>query len=39
MHPAGPTPWDPGLRGVFESERRIVHQERLLPELLEALVD
>ena len=39
MHPAGPTPWDPGLRGVFEWERRIVHQERLLPELIQTPLD
>jgi uncharacterized protein (TIGR02679 family) len=26
----GPTPWDPTLQHVFDQERRIVHQERLL---------
>jgi uncharacterized protein (TIGR02679 family) len=31
----GPTPWDPALRTVFDRERRIVHQERLLPGLLD----
>lgn len=30
----GPTPWDPTLRDVFNRERRIVHQERLLPALI-----
>lgn len=30
----GRTPWDPSLREVFERERRIVHQERLIHELL-----
>lgn len=30
----GPTPWDPELREVFDRERRVVHQERLLPELI-----
>ncbi len=30
----GVTPWDPDLRGVFDRERRIVHEERLLPDLL-----
>jgi hypothetical protein len=30
----GPTPWDPTLRDVFDRERRIVHQERLLPALI-----
>lgn len=39
MHPAGPTSWDPGLRGVFEWERRIVHQERLLPDLIREPLD
>ena len=31
----GPTPWDPALRELFDRERRIVHEERLLPSLLE----
>jgi hypothetical protein len=31
---AGPTPWDPTLQAAFNSERRIVHEERLLPDLL-----
>ena len=30
----GPTPWDTALREVFAGERRIVHQERLLGELI-----
>lgn len=30
----GPTPWDAPLREVFDRERRIVHQERLLGELI-----
>lgn len=30
----GPTPWDPALRDVFEEHRRIVHEERLLDDLL-----
>jgi len=38
-HPAGPTSWDPGLRSVFEGERRIVHQERLLPDLIQTPLD
>lgn len=29
-----PTPWGPALRHLFEQERRIVHEERLLPDLL-----
>ena len=33
----GPTSWDPDLRAVFDRERRIVHQERLLPGLLDEL--
>lgn len=28
------TPWDPSLQAVFDHERRIVHEERLLPDLL-----
>jgi uncharacterized protein (TIGR02679 family) len=31
----GPTPWDPTLQAIFDRERRIVHQERLLPGLIE----
>jgi uncharacterized protein (TIGR02679 family) len=31
----GPTPWDPTLQQIFDRERRIVHQERLLPGLIE----
>ncbi len=34
-HAPGPTPWDPALCEVFDRERRIVHQERLLSELIE----
>lgn len=30
----GPTSWDPNLQQVFDQERRIVHQERLLPILV-----
>ncbi|HKT73046.1 MAG TPA: DUF2399 domain-containing protein [Steroidobacteraceae bacterium] len=37
-HAPGPTPWDPALRDVFDGERRIVHEERLLPGLIEAIV-
>jgi uncharacterized protein (TIGR02679 family) len=33
--PPGLTPWDPVLQRVFERERRIVHEERLLPGLIE----
>lgn len=33
----GPTPWDPALQSIFEQERRIVHQERLLSSLIEEL--
>jgi Protein of unknown function C-terminus (DUF2399) len=31
----GATPWDPALQEDFGEERRIVHQERLLPGLIE----
>lgn len=31
----GPTPWDPALRDLFDRERRVVHEERLLPSLIE----
>jgi uncharacterized protein (TIGR02679 family) len=31
----GATPWDPALQAEFGEERRIVHQERLLPGLIE----
>jgi uncharacterized protein (TIGR02679 family) len=34
-HAPGATPWDPTLREDFAGERRIVHQERLLPGLIE----
>lgn len=34
-HPPRPTPWDPALREIFDRERRVVHQERLLPGLIE----
>lgn len=33
--PPPPTPWDPALHDVFGSDRRVVHEERLLPGLLE----
>lgn len=32
---APPTPWHPPLRQVFDSHRRIVHEERLLPGLVD----
>lgn len=32
---AGPTPWDPDLRQEFDRDRRIVHEERILPYLLD----
>lgn len=32
--PIGPTPWDPSLREAVERHRRIVHEERLVDELL-----
>jgi len=35
LHAPGPTPWDPTLQPTFDQERRIVHQERLLPGLIE----
>lgn len=35
----GPTPWDPALRDAFDRERRIVHQERLLPSLIREPLD
>ena len=35
MYAPGATPWDPRLQEDFGEERRIVHQERLLPGLLE----
>jgi hypothetical protein len=31
----GVTPWDPALQEDFGEKRRIVHQERLLPGLIE----
>ncbi len=30
----GPTPWDESLREVFRASRRVVHEERLLDDLL-----
>ena len=30
----GPTPWDESLRGVFQASGRVVHEERLVDELL-----
>lgn len=33
--PAGPTAWDPELQAEYNAQRRIVHEERLLPRLLE----
>lgn len=33
--PPPSTPWDPELHDVFASKRRIVHEERLLPGLLD----
>lgn len=35
LHAPGPTPWDPALQEVFDRERRIVHEERLLSDLIE----
>jgi uncharacterized protein (TIGR02679 family) len=35
MYAPGVTPWDPRLQEDFGEERRIVHEERLLPGLLE----
>ncbi len=32
--PAPPTPWDPRLQAAFDQHRRVVHEERLLPDLL-----
>lgn len=32
----GPTPWEPSLQSIFEQNRRIVHQERLLSALIGA---
>jgi len=34
--PPGPTPWDPALRPLLDQERRVLHEERLLPGLIEA---
>lgn len=31
---APPTPWDPALQATFERHHLVVHEERLLPELL-----
>lgn len=33
-HAPGATPWDPELQQVFDRERRIVHQERLVHQLI-----
>jgi uncharacterized protein (TIGR02679 family) len=33
-HRAPPTPWDPALQAELDKRRRIVHEERLLPDLL-----
>lgn len=33
--PPGPTPWDPSLQATFDRRRLIVHEERLLPSLLD----
>lgn len=33
--PPPPTPWDPALQEAFDRDRRIVHEERLLPGLLD----
>ncbi len=35
LYAPGATPWDPTLQQVFDRERRIVHQERLLPGLIQ----
>lgn len=35
----GPTPWDPSLREVFDGERRILHEERVLDALLDELTE
>jgi uncharacterized protein (TIGR02679 family) len=32
--PCGPTPWDPDLQEVFEQQRRVVHEERLLERIV-----
>lgn len=34
--PAPPTPWDEALRIAFDRHRLVVHEERLLPDLLHA---
>jgi uncharacterized protein (TIGR02679 family) len=33
-HRSPPTPWDPDLQTAFDEDRRIVHEERLLAQLL-----
>jgi uncharacterized protein (TIGR02679 family) len=33
-HLSPPTPWDPDLQAAFDQDRRIVHEERLLDQLL-----
>lgn len=35
---APPTPWDPPLQQVFDAARRVVHEERLLDQLLDQLL-
>ena len=35
----GPTPWDETLRDVFRASGRVVHEERLLDDLLDELLD
>lgn len=35
LYAPGATPWDPTLQQVFDQERRIIHQERLLPGLIQ----
>lgn len=34
--PAPPTPWDPALQVAFDEDRRIVHEERLVNQMLAA---
>ncbi len=34
-HGSPPTPWDPGLQAIFDEHRLVVHEERLIPWLLE----
>lgn len=35
-HACGPTPWDNGLGAVFNADRRVVHEELLVDDLLAA---